>query len=104
MVQVYVTERCASVSRPVRELKAFEKCELEAGESKTLEFAIPVNALGYYNTSCTYEVNPGEFEVMVSDCSDPDMATNLKGFKFKVRATQSLPSQDRTSSESAKAK
>ncbi len=85
VVQVYVTDRFASMSRPVRELKAFEKIELAAGEARTVEFAVPVQSLGYHNADCEYEVSLGEFEVMVSDCSDPALAHNARTFKFTVK-------------------
>lgn len=50
VVQVYVGQCAPVASRPVKELKAFEKIFLEAGESRKLELEIPVRELGYYNT------------------------------------------------------
>lgn len=50
VVQVYAGQCAPVASRPVKELKAFEKIALEAGESRKLEFEIPVGELGYYNT------------------------------------------------------
>lgn len=85
VVQVYVTDRYASVSRPVKELKAFRKVHLEAGEGRVLQFSIPVSELGYHNADCKYEVSPGGFEVLVADCSDPDLASCSKTFGFTVR-------------------
>ncbi len=85
VVQVYVTDRYASVSRPVRELKAFSKEELAPGESRELEFSLPILDLGYYNSKCEYEVSPGAFEIMVSNCSDPETASFCKKFEIKAQ-------------------
>lgn len=49
VVQIYVGQRAPVVSRPVKELKAFEKVFLEAGESRRVEAEIPIRELGYYN-------------------------------------------------------
>lgn len=85
VIQVYVTDRYASVSRPVKELKAFRKVQLEPGESQKLEFSIPVPELGYHNAECKYEISPGTFEVLVADCSDPELASCSRRFEFTVR-------------------
>lgn len=85
VVQVYVTDRYASVSRPVKELKDFRKVELAPGQSTNLDFSIPVQSLGYHNLQCKYEVSPGSFEVLVADCSDPEMAGCSKSFGFTVK-------------------
>ena len=85
VVQVYITDRYASVSRPVKELKAFDKLSLEPGETKIAYFAIPVSELGYHNVECEYEISPGQFQVLVADCSDPDLASCSASFTFNVK-------------------
>lgn len=65
IVQWYIRDKEASVSRPVKELKYFERIELMPGESKTVEFTITPENLKFYNYDLEYVCEPGEFEVMV---------------------------------------
>jgi beta-glucosidase len=53
-----------SSTRPVKELKGFQKIELKAGESKTVSFAITPNDLKFYNYDLKYDWEPGEFIIM----------------------------------------
>ena len=61
VVQVYVRDTVASVVRPVKELKAFKKLMIKKGERAVINFKIPVNDLGFYNSDNRYIVEPGEF-------------------------------------------
>lgn len=65
VAQLYIRDRVASVTRPVKELKGFKKVELKAGESKTLTFTLTEKELGFYNNEGKYVVESGDFEVMV---------------------------------------
>jgi len=65
VVQLYIRDHFASVTRPVKELKGFEKIELKAGESKTVEFLLTGEHLGFYDNQGKYIVEPGMFDVMV---------------------------------------
>ncbi len=65
VAQLYIRDRVASVTRPVKELKGFKKVELKAGESKTLTFTLTEKELGFYNNEGKYVVETGDFEVMV---------------------------------------
>lgn len=85
VLQVYLTDRYASVSRPVKELKAFTKQGLEPGETRVLHFSVPVQELGYHNIDYKWEVSPGSFQVLVADCSDPDLASCSRTFEFQVK-------------------
>jgi len=65
VVQLYIRDHFASVTRPIKELKGFEKIALKAGESKTVEFVLTDAHLGFYDNQGEYVVEPGMFDVMV---------------------------------------
>jgi beta-glucosidase len=73
VVQLYTRDLVASRSRPIRELKAFEKIALAPGESRTLTLEVPVRRLGFHLDDGTYLVEPGEFQVFVGGHSDADL-------------------------------
>ena len=54
-----------SITRPVKELKGFQKVDLKAGESKTVSFTISVNDLKFYNSDLKYVAEPGDFKVFI---------------------------------------
>ena len=65
VVQLYLRDVMGSVTRPVKELKGFEKVFLKAGESRTVYFKITVELLKFYNYDLKYVFEPGEFEIMI---------------------------------------
>ncbi|MCM8569017.1 beta-glucosidase BglX [Gramella jeungdoensis] len=65
VVQLYINDPVASVSRPVKELKGFEKIELQPGESKQVEFNISTEDLKFYNSALKYDWEPGDFNIYV---------------------------------------
>ncbi len=65
VVQLYIRDRIASVTRPVRELRGFRRITLAAGESRTVTFTLDAAALSFWNADMRRVVEPGEFEVMV---------------------------------------
>jgi beta-xylosidase len=69
VVQLYVRDPRASVTRPVLELKGFVRVTLDAGESRSITFTTPVGQLGFYDRSLAYVVEPGEIEVFVGTSS-----------------------------------
>jgi beta-glucosidase len=69
VVQLYINDVLASVTRPVKELKAFERIFLEAGEKKTVTFHLPADCLAFYNKKMERKVEPGIFKVMVGNSS-----------------------------------
>ncbi len=79
VVQLYVRDLVASVTRPVRELKGFEKIRLEPGESRRVSFSLDLRQLGFYNLQMRYVVEPGEFQVWVG----PDATRGLDA-RFEV--------------------
>ncbi|MDY4916262.1 MAG: beta-glucosidase BglX [Candidatus Cryptobacteroides sp.] len=74
VVQMYIRDVVASSSRPMRELKGFEKIRLEPGESRTVSFEIERDALSFWNMDMEYVCEPGEFEVFIG----PDSTTENK--------------------------
>ncbi|AXP79807.1 Periplasmic beta-glucosidase precursor [Mariniflexile rhizosphaerae] len=69
VVQLYIRDLFASVTRPVKELKGFELVELKAGETKTIHFTLNKETLGFYDNDGTYIVEPGDFKVFVGGSS-----------------------------------
>ena len=65
IVQLYIHDVVASLSRPVRELKGFERIHLKKGESKVVTFEINDELLKFYNSSLDYVLEPGDFEIMI---------------------------------------
>lgn len=65
IVQLYIRDLVASVSRPVKELKGFERITLKAGESRKVTFAITPETLKFYNYDLKYILEPGDFSIMV---------------------------------------
>lgn len=65
IVQLYIRDLVASVSRPVKELKGFERITLKAGESRKVTFAITPETLKFYNYDLKYVLEPGDFNIMV---------------------------------------
>ena len=78
VVQLYLKDKVASAARPVKELKGFELIELEAGETKNVEFVIDEEMLKFYSASEKWEAEPGEFELMVGGNSEDVQTITLE--------------------------
>lgn len=78
IVQLYIRDLFASVVRPVKELKGFEKIFLKKGESKTITFEITPEMLKFYNNELMYDWEAGEFEIMIGKSSDNVMTKKIK--------------------------
>lgn len=65
VVQLYIRDVVGSITRPVKELKGFQKIFLKAGETKTVSFNITPNDLKFYNNNLKYDWEPGEFVIMI---------------------------------------
>lgn len=78
IVQLYVREPVASVTRPVKELKGFQRIKLRAGESQTVEFLLLPPQLGFYNREMKWEIEPGTFQVFVGKNSEDVMETTFE--------------------------
>lgn len=66
VVQLYIRDVTASVTRPVKELKGFEKVALKKGEMKTVQFTITPETISFYNLQMRYGPEPGDFKVWVA--------------------------------------
>ncbi|HKI68252.1 MAG TPA: fibronectin type III-like domain-contianing protein, partial [Verrucomicrobiae bacterium] len=74
VVQMYIRDLVSSVTRPVKELKGFQKISLPPGETKTVTLDITPESLAFYDVNMKYVVEPGEFEIMVGNSSrDSDL-------------------------------
>ncbi|MBA9074299.1 beta-glucosidase [Flavobacterium gossypii] len=80
VVQLYIRDLVGSISRPLKELKGFEKIKLKAGESKTVSFTINAELLKFYNSNIEYVAEPGEFEVMIGTNSQ-----DVKTARFNLK-------------------
>jgi beta-glucosidase len=69
VVQMYIRDCVSSVTRPVKELRGFQKITLAPGETKTVTLDITPEALAFYDVAMKWVVEPGEFEVMVGNSS-----------------------------------
>lgn len=78
VVQLYIRDVSASLSRPVKELKGFELVDLKKGESKTIRFTLTENELGFFDNDGNYIVEPGTFKVFVGTNSDDVKETEFE--------------------------
>lgn len=69
VVQLYIRDVVGSITRPVRELKGFQKVFLRAGESKTVSFRITPDLLRFYDYDLNHVAEPGDFDLFVGDSS-----------------------------------
>jgi beta-glucosidase len=69
VVQLYVNDIVASITRPVKELKGFKRVALEPAETRTVEFELPVKNLAFYDKKMNLAVEPGMFKLMVGHSS-----------------------------------
>jgi beta-glucosidase len=69
VVQLYIRDPVASMTRPVKELKGFQRVSLQPGEKRRVEFVLGPEHLGFWNRDMRYVVEPGEFQVMVGSNS-----------------------------------
>jgi beta-glucosidase len=70
VAQLYIRDNVASLVRPVKELKGFEKVALKPGESKIIHFTIDRDKLSFYNQKLEWKAEPGTFTLMIGTASD----------------------------------
>ena len=80
IVQLYIHDRVASISRPVKELKSFRRIHLAAGESKDVTFDVTPDLLKYYDYNLNNILDPGEFDLMIGPNS-----RDVKSVTFTVK-------------------
>jgi beta-glucosidase len=87
VVQLYLRDVVATVTRPVKELKGFERVTLKPGETKTVSFTVGHDALGFWKTGKEFVVEPGKFDVTVGGSSVGGMTTSFElGGAAKTKA------------------
>jgi len=72
-VQLYIRDLVGSVTRPVKELKGFQKINIKKGEKQTVTFDISIQDLKFYNAELQFVAEPGAFEIFVGTNSDTDI-------------------------------
>ena len=77
IVQLYIRDMVASISRPVKELKGFQRIHLAAGESREISFDITPEMLKFYNAELKHVIEPGDFQIMVGGNSKEVKTQNL---------------------------
>jgi beta-glucosidase len=77
VVQMYMRDIVSSVTRPVKELKGFQKVSLRPGETKTVAFEITRDSLAFYDVNLKFVVEPGEFLIMVGSSSRDEDLTKI---------------------------
>jgi beta-glucosidase len=80
VVQLYVRDLAGSVTRPVKELKAFRRVALDPGAEEIVRFDVPVEQLGFWGLDMRYGVEPGSFKLWLG----PSSNEGLEG-AFEVR-------------------
>lgn len=79
VVQLYICDKAASIIRPLKELKGFQKVFIKAGQSVKIDFQITSDLLKFYNSDLEYVCEPGDFDAMIG-CN----SVELKSAKFTL--------------------
>jgi beta-glucosidase len=78
VVQLYIRDIAASMTRPVKELKGFRRINLRPGEKKQVEFILSQQELGFYNRDMKFVVEPGDFKVFVGTSSEGGLESSFR--------------------------
>lgn len=78
VAQLYIRDMVGSITRPVKELKGFQKVFLKAGESRTLNFTITQADLAFYNSELQFKAEPGDFKVFVGTDSASGLESSFE--------------------------
>lgn len=77
VVQLYVTDLVGSVTRPVKELKSFQRVTLKPGETRSVKFTLPVEQLAFWNFDMKHLVEEGDFILTIGTNSDEGISTDF---------------------------
>jgi beta-glucosidase len=77
VAQLYVQDRAGSVTRPVRELKGFQRIHLEPGESREISFQLSADDLAFYGRDLQRRTEPGSFQAWIGGSSSADMRVDF---------------------------
>jgi len=78
VAQLYIRDLVASITRPVKELKAFELVELKAGETKSIKINLSKEELGFYNNQGEFVFESGEFQIFIGGNSQTTYSDKIK--------------------------
>ncbi|MDN3673671.1 beta-glucosidase BglX [Flavobacterium branchiarum] len=78
VVQLYIRDLVGSVTRPVRELKGFQKIDIKKGQKQTVNFEISVEDLKFYNSDLKFIAEPGQFDIFVGGDSNADKKVSFE--------------------------
>jgi beta-glucosidase len=81
VLQLYIRDVASSVTRPIKELKGFERVSLRAGEKRRVSFTLAPEQLGFYNREMRFVVEPGTFNVMVGTSSAEGLEASFEVVK-----------------------
>ena len=84
IVQLYISDKYSSITRPVKELKAYQRVSLKPGESKEIVFELNKSAFAYYDSEMNYIVEAGDFDILVGNSSRDE---DLKNTNFNIEKT-----------------
>ena len=87
IVQLYISDKYSSITRPVKELKAYQRVSLKPGESKEIVFELNKSAFAFYDSDMNYIVEAGDFDILVGNSSRDE---DLKNVIFNVEKTYYL--------------
>jgi beta-glucosidase len=77
VVQLYIRDKFASLTRPVKELRGFERVRLKPGEKKSVRFTLGPKELGFHDRQMKWAVEPGEFDIFVGNSSLAEKSATL---------------------------
>ncbi|MDB3913475.1 glycoside hydrolase family 3 C-terminal domain-containing protein [Flavobacteriaceae bacterium] len=86
VAQLYIRDNVSSVTRPVKELKGYQRVFLKAGETKTVEFTLGAESFAFYDINMNYVVEPGTFTIMTgSSSNDKDLKKTILSINKKIK-------------------
>ena len=86
IAQLYIRDNVSSVTRPVKELKGYQRVFLKAGETKKIKFTINSESLAFYDINMNYVVEPGTFTIMTgSSSNDKDLKKIILSINKKIK-------------------
>jgi len=78
VVQLYIRDPVANVTRPVRELKGFQRVRVEPGQTVTVDFKVHTDDLAFYGRDAQFITEPGEFHVWIGGSSETELRTGFR--------------------------
>ncbi|MDB4496294.1 glycoside hydrolase family 3 C-terminal domain-containing protein [Flavobacteriaceae bacterium] len=86
VAQLYIRDNVSSVTRPVKELKGYQRVFLKAGETKTVEFTLEAESFAFYDINMNYVVEPGTFTIMTGSSSNKkDLKKTILTINKKIK-------------------